>query len=188
MVANLRHHAADRVGCDVCPGGAQLTSTGNIDQGHIVYYRASKRRLLALFIEAKVHHGSKKASNFGSLDGDDVLYLPGTQRLRLIDYVVRDLFLAGFLASREAHEVTWDQEALTLLLGRLNLRLLNDEFPNGRIRGLNDFGDWTRLAGPPIHLIVGSDLNRGPLFDGEAARFGFCLGLRRRAFEHCDRG
>jgi len=26
-------------------------STGNIDQGHIVYYRASKRRLLALFIE-----------------------------------------------------------------------------------------------------------------------------------------
>ena len=25
-----------------CPGGAQLTSTGNIDQGHIVYYRASK--------------------------------------------------------------------------------------------------------------------------------------------------
>ncbi len=26
----------------VCPGGAQLTSTGNIDQGHIVYYRASK--------------------------------------------------------------------------------------------------------------------------------------------------
>jgi hypothetical protein len=26
----------------VCPGGARLTSTGNIDQGHIVYYRASK--------------------------------------------------------------------------------------------------------------------------------------------------
>jgi len=25
-----------------CPGGAQLTSTGTIDQGHIVYYRASK--------------------------------------------------------------------------------------------------------------------------------------------------
>ena len=24
----------------VCPGGAELTSTGNIDQGHIVYYRA----------------------------------------------------------------------------------------------------------------------------------------------------
>ena len=28
---------------DVCPGGAQLTSTGNIDQGHIVYYRANKK-------------------------------------------------------------------------------------------------------------------------------------------------
>ena len=25
-----------------CPGGAELTSTGSIDQGHIVYYRASK--------------------------------------------------------------------------------------------------------------------------------------------------
>jgi hypothetical protein len=25
-----------------CPGGAELTSTGNIDQGHIVYYRANK--------------------------------------------------------------------------------------------------------------------------------------------------
>jgi len=25
-----------------CPGGAELTSTGNIDQGHIVYYRAGK--------------------------------------------------------------------------------------------------------------------------------------------------
>jgi IS5 family transposase len=26
----------------ICPGGAELTSTGNVDQGHIVYYRASK--------------------------------------------------------------------------------------------------------------------------------------------------
>ena len=26
----------------ICPGGAELTSTGNIDQRHIVYYRASK--------------------------------------------------------------------------------------------------------------------------------------------------
>jgi IS5 family transposase len=27
----------------ICPGGAELTSTGNIDQGHIVYYRANKK-------------------------------------------------------------------------------------------------------------------------------------------------
>jgi DDE family transposase/transposase-like protein DUF772 len=27
----------------VCPGGAELTGTGNIDQGHIVYYRANKK-------------------------------------------------------------------------------------------------------------------------------------------------
>jgi len=27
----------------ICPGGAELTSTGNIDQGHIVYYRARRR-------------------------------------------------------------------------------------------------------------------------------------------------
>ena len=33
---------ADLVFDQVCPGGAELTSTGNIDQGHIVYYRASK--------------------------------------------------------------------------------------------------------------------------------------------------
>ena len=26
----------------ICPGGSELTSTGNIDQGHTVYYRASK--------------------------------------------------------------------------------------------------------------------------------------------------
>src|SRR5262249_16465159 len=26
----------------ICPGGAELTSAGNIDQGHIGYYRASK--------------------------------------------------------------------------------------------------------------------------------------------------
>ncbi len=26
----------------ICPGGSELTSTGNIDQGHIVYHRASK--------------------------------------------------------------------------------------------------------------------------------------------------
>jgi transposase len=26
----------------ICPGGAELTSTGNMDQGHIIYYRASK--------------------------------------------------------------------------------------------------------------------------------------------------
>jgi len=26
----------------ICPGSAELTSTGNIDQGHIAYYRASK--------------------------------------------------------------------------------------------------------------------------------------------------
>jgi len=26
----------------ICPGGKELTSTGSIDQGHIVYYRANK--------------------------------------------------------------------------------------------------------------------------------------------------
>jgi Transposase DDE domain len=26
----------------ICPGGAKLTSTGNVDQGHILYYRANK--------------------------------------------------------------------------------------------------------------------------------------------------
>jgi len=37
----------------VCPGGAELTSTGNIDQGHIVYYKASKNGCSTCPLEAK---------------------------------------------------------------------------------------------------------------------------------------
>ena len=37
----------------VCPGGKELTSTGNIDQGHIVYYRASKRDCSACLLKPK---------------------------------------------------------------------------------------------------------------------------------------
>ena len=35
----------------VCPGGAELTSTGNIDQGHIVYYRANKKDCSACMLK-----------------------------------------------------------------------------------------------------------------------------------------
>ena len=41
----------------ICPGGAKLTSTGNIDQGHIVYYRANKNDCSSLLVEAEVHDG-----------------------------------------------------------------------------------------------------------------------------------
>jgi hypothetical protein len=37
----------------ICPGGAELTSTGNIDQGHIVYYRASKNDCSACSLKPK---------------------------------------------------------------------------------------------------------------------------------------
>jgi transposase len=37
----------------VCPGGAELTSTGNIDQGHLVYYRASKNDCSICSLKAK---------------------------------------------------------------------------------------------------------------------------------------
>jgi len=37
----------------VCPGGAQLTSTGNIDQGHILYYRASKNDCSTCYLKPK---------------------------------------------------------------------------------------------------------------------------------------
>ena len=37
----------------ICPGGAELTSTGNIDQGHIVYYRASKNDCLTCSLKPK---------------------------------------------------------------------------------------------------------------------------------------
>jgi hypothetical protein len=37
----------------ICPGGAELTSTGNIDQGHIVYYRANKHDCSACSLKPK---------------------------------------------------------------------------------------------------------------------------------------
>ena len=37
----------------ICPGGAELTSTGNIDQGHIVYYRANKKDCSACLLKPK---------------------------------------------------------------------------------------------------------------------------------------
>jgi transposase len=37
----------------VCPGGSELTSTGNIDQGHIVHYRASKNDCSACSLKPK---------------------------------------------------------------------------------------------------------------------------------------
>jgi transposase len=37
----------------ICPGGAKLTSTGNIDQGHIVYYRANKNDCSACLLKPK---------------------------------------------------------------------------------------------------------------------------------------
>ena len=37
----------------VCPGGAELTSTGNIDQGHIVHYRASRKECSSCALKPK---------------------------------------------------------------------------------------------------------------------------------------
>jgi hypothetical protein len=37
----------------ICPGGKELTSTGNIDQGHIVYYRANKNDCFACLLKPK---------------------------------------------------------------------------------------------------------------------------------------
>ena len=37
----------------ICPGGAELTSTGNIDQGHILYYRANKNDCSACLLKPK---------------------------------------------------------------------------------------------------------------------------------------
>jgi Transposase domain (DUF772) len=47
----------------VCPGGAELTGTGNIDQGHIVYYRANKKDCSGCTLKAAVHHGSHAQSH-----------------------------------------------------------------------------------------------------------------------------
>jgi len=37
----------------ICPGGAELTSTGKVDQGHILYYRASKSNCSTCSLKAK---------------------------------------------------------------------------------------------------------------------------------------
>ena len=37
----------------ICPGGKELTSTGNIDQGHIVYYRADKHDCSACSLKSR---------------------------------------------------------------------------------------------------------------------------------------
>jgi Transposase DDE domain len=37
----------------ICPGGAELTSTGNVDQGHTVYYRASKNDCSTCSLKAR---------------------------------------------------------------------------------------------------------------------------------------
>src|SRR5262249_745221 len=37
----------------ICPGGKELTSTGNIDQGHIVYYRANKNDCSACLLKPR---------------------------------------------------------------------------------------------------------------------------------------
>jgi transposase len=41
----------------ICPGGAELTSTGNIDQGHIVYYRANKNDCSACSLKPRCTTG-----------------------------------------------------------------------------------------------------------------------------------
>jgi Transposase DDE domain len=37
----------------ICPGGAELASSGNVDQGHIVYYRARKDDCLSCSLKPK---------------------------------------------------------------------------------------------------------------------------------------
>jgi len=41
----------------ICPGGKELTSTGNIDQGHIVYYRANKNDCSACLLKRRCTTG-----------------------------------------------------------------------------------------------------------------------------------
>ena len=42
----------------ICPGGSELTSTGNIDQGHILYYKASKNDCSICSLKAKCTTGA----------------------------------------------------------------------------------------------------------------------------------
>jgi hypothetical protein len=46
----------------ICPGGSELTSTGNIDQGHILYYKASKNDCSICSLKAKCTTGARGCS------------------------------------------------------------------------------------------------------------------------------
>ena len=50
----------------ICPGGAELTSTGNIDQGHIVYYRANKQPMRKITRDVKVPSWRADLSHTGT--------------------------------------------------------------------------------------------------------------------------
>src|SRR5215472_3740946 len=109
-------------------------------------------------------------ARFGSLNGDIVLYLHGAKLLCLVNDLVGDRFLSCLISSLEAYDVGRDQEAATVLLTWLDLGLFDDQFPNGRLRSLDDLRDRAGLAALRIDEVVGADLNRRAQLDGEVLR------------------
>jgi hypothetical protein len=108
----------------ICPGGKELSSTGNIDQGHIVYYRANKHDCSTCFLKPKCTTA------------------PMRKVTRDINEDVRDHVRA--LASTEAFRQSCRERKKVEMLFAHMKRVL--KFDRLRLRGLNGAKDEVLLT------------------------------------------
>ena len=113
-----------------CPGGAELASTGNIDQGHIVHYRASKNdcSICALKLKCTTAVMRKVTRDLDEDVRDHVRTLANTQ---------------AFEQSRR------ERKKVEMRFAHLKRILKLDRF---RLRGLNGIRDEVLLAATAQNL------------------------------------
>jgi transposase len=114
----------------ICPGGKELTSTGNIDQGHIVYYRANKNDCSACLLKPRCTTG------------------PMRKVTRDVNEDVRDRVRA--LANTEAfRQSRREREKVEMLFAHMK-RIL--KFDRLRLRGLSGAQDEVLLTATAQNL------------------------------------
>jgi hypothetical protein len=114
----------------VCPDGAELTSTGNIDQGHTLYYRASKTRCAACPLKPKCTTADRRKVT------------------RDIDEDVRDHVRA--LANTEAFQQSrQERKKVEMRFAHMKRILRLDRF---RLRGLSGVRDEVLLTATAQNL------------------------------------
>jgi transposase len=114
----------------ICPGGKELTSTGNIDQGHIVYYRANKNDCSACPLKPRCTTG------------------PMRKVTRDVDEDVRDR--VRVLAKTEAFRQSCRERKKVEMLFAHMKRIL--KFDRLRLRGLSGAKDEVLLTATAQNL------------------------------------